>query len=153
MNKLWNYICLDWVLSHLTLFSWAGVVWNHIGIVPLFLFLLYLLSSYNQTWHDCTLGKNFSKATKSLLTSSLRGMSDIIKLFLVSFQVKIRVSLSFVQLSWNLAHGVNSEALISNRSKKIWYELRFEGEKCLFLRKTDIFAQALLEKSVSMATP
>ena len=79
----------------------AGVFWNHIGwggIVPP-LFLLYLWSNYNQTWHDGTLGKNLSKAVKILLTSSLGGKYDLIKLFLVSFQVKIRVPLSFVQLS------------------------------------------------------
>ena len=63
----------------------AGVFWNHIGwgqiVPPLFLFCLW--SNYNQTWHDGTLGQNLSKAIKSLLT----------------FQVKIRVPLSFVQLS------------------------------------------------------
>ena len=49
------------------------------------LFLLYLWSSYNQTWHDGTLGQNLSKAIKVLLTSSLGGMYDVIKLLLVSF--------------------------------------------------------------------
>ena len=41
--------------------------------------------------------------------------------------------------------GVNSEALISNSSKKIRYK-DVEGEKGHFLRKTEIFAQALLDK-------
>ena len=63
------------------------------------MFLLYLWSNYNQTWHNGTLGQNFSKAIKILLTSSLGGKYDVIKLFLVSIKVKIRVSLSFVQLS------------------------------------------------------
>ena len=54
-------------------------------------FLLYLLSNYNQTWHDGTLGQNLLKATKILLTSSLGDKYDVIKPFLVSFQVKIRV--------------------------------------------------------------
>ena len=79
----------------------AGVFWNHIGwghcVPPLF--LLCLWSNYSHTWHDGTLGQNLSKAVKSLLTSSLGGKYDVIKPFLVSFQVKIRVPLSFVQLS------------------------------------------------------
>ena len=75
----------------------AGVFWNHIGfggtlcppsVSPLFM---------NQTWHDGTLGQNLSKAVKILLTSSIGGKYDVIKPFLVSFQVKIRVPLSFVQ--------------------------------------------------------
>ena len=74
----------------------AGVFWNHIGWV---LFLLYLWSNYNQTWHDGTLGQNLSKAIKILLTSSLGGKYDVIKPILVLFQVKIRVLLSFVQWS------------------------------------------------------
>ena len=31
--------------------------------------------------------------------------------------------------------------------------MRFEGEKCDFVQKTENFAQALLDKSVAMATP
>ena len=79
----------------------AGVFWNHIGwghIVPP-LFLLYLWSNYSQTWHDDTLGRSLSKAIKILLSSSPGGKYDVIKLFLVSFQVKIEVPLSFVQWS------------------------------------------------------
>ena len=63
------------------------------------LFLLYLWSNYNQTWHGDTLGQNLSNAIKILLTSSLGGKYDVIKLFLGLFQVKIRVPLPFVQLS------------------------------------------------------
>ena len=63
------------------------------------LFLLYLWSNYNQTWHDGTLGQNLSKAIKILLTSSPGGKYDVIKLFSVLFQVKIRDLLSFVQVS------------------------------------------------------
>ena len=63
------------------------------------LFLLYFWSNYNQTWHDGTLEQNLSKAIKILLTSSLGGKYDVIKLFLVLFQVKIRVPLPTVQLS------------------------------------------------------
>ena len=72
----------------------AGVFWNHIGwggdIVPPLL-LLYLWSNYNQSWHDGTLGQNLSKSIKMLLTSSPGGKYDVIKPFLVLFQVKIRV--------------------------------------------------------------
>ena len=53
------------------------------------LFLLYLWSNYNQSWHDGTLGQSLSKCHKILLTSLLGGKYDVIKLFLVSFQVKI----------------------------------------------------------------
>ena len=63
------------------------------------MFLLYLWSNYNQTWHDGTLGQSLSKTIKILLTSSPGGKFDLIKLFLVLFQVKIRVPLSFVQWS------------------------------------------------------
>ena len=59
------------------------------------LFLLCLWSNYNQTWHDGALGQNLSKAIKIFLTS----LHGVIKPFLVSFQVKIRVPLFFVQLS------------------------------------------------------
>ena len=81
----------------------AGVFWNHIGwggtLCPPPMFLFYLWSNYNQTWHDGSLGQNVSKALKILLTSLLGGKYDVIKLLLVLFQVKIRVSLPFVQLS------------------------------------------------------
>ena len=84
------------------------------------MFLLYLSSNYNQTWHDGTLGQNLLKAIKVLLTSSLGGKYNVIKLFLVAFQVKIRVSLSFVcPIELKFGTGVNSEALISNLSQKI----------------------------------
>ena len=78
----------------------AGVFWKHIGWGA-----HYLWSNYNQTWHGGTLRQNLSKAIKMLLMSSLGGKYDVIKLFLVWFQVKIRVFLFCVQLSWNLAHG------------------------------------------------
>ena len=63
------------------------------------LFLLYLWSNYNQAWHDGTLGQNLSKAINILVTSSLGDKYDVIKPYLVLFQVKIRVNLSFVQWS------------------------------------------------------
>ena len=43
--------------------------------------------------------QNLSEAIKIFLMSSLGGKYDVIKLFLVSFEVKIRVPLSFVQWS------------------------------------------------------
>ena len=95
-NKLW-----------LTIFNpiQAGVFWNHTGwgggivLPPPPPFLLYLWSNYSQTWRDGTLGQNLSKAIKILLTSSPGGKYNVIKPFLVSFQVKIRVPVSFVQWS------------------------------------------------------
>ena len=48
---------------------------------------------------------------------------------------------------------VNSEALISNSSQKIWYKYILKEKNAIFLRKTEIFAQAILDKSVAMATP
>ena len=73
------------------------------------------------------------------------GKCDVIKLFLVSFEVKIRVPLSFVQWSRNLAQGVNSEVLILNWSQKLRYKYVLK-EKNSFFRKNEIFAQALLDK-------
>ena len=89
--------------GELTLFR-LGSFWSQkkgLGHImpPPPLFLLYLWSNYNQTWHVGTLGQNLSKAIKSLLTSSLGGTYNVIKPFLVLFQVKIRVPLSFVQWS------------------------------------------------------
>ena len=101
----WLQFCFSWLNP-----VQAGLFWNNIGCegggghcAPLF--LLYLWSDYNQTWRDGTLRQNLSKALKSLLTSSLWGKKEIIKLFLVSFEVRIQVPLSFVQWSWNLAQG------------------------------------------------
>ena len=54
------------------------------------------------------------KAIKIFLTSSPGGKYDVIKPFLVSFQVKLRVSLIFCPMELKFGTGVNSEALISN---------------------------------------
>ena len=73
----WSQFCFSWLNP-----IQSGVFWNHIGwegvgdIVPP-LFLLYLWSNYNQTWRDCTLRQNLSKALKSLLISSLQGNAGI----------------------------------------------------------------------------
>ena len=109
--KIGEYACLDLTSSYGRPYylAWinpvhAGVFWNDIGwggegtMCPS-LFLLYLWSNYNQTWHDGIMRQNLSKSIKNLLTSSPGGKYDVIKLFLVSFQVKIRVPLSFVQWS------------------------------------------------------
>ena len=48
---------------------------------------------------------------------------------------------------------VISEELISNLSQKIRYKYVLKEKKANFLRKTEFFAQALLDKSVAMATP
>ena len=53
----------------------------------------------------------------------------------------------------NFGTGVNSEALISNSSQKIRYKYVLKEKKAIFLPKNEIFAQALLDKSVAMATP
>ena len=113
------------------------------------LFLLYLWSNYNQTWHGGTLGQNLSKAIKGLLKSSLGHKYDVNKPFLVSFQVKIPYLLPN---ELKFGTRVSSEALISNSSQKIRYKYVLK-EKMRFFTKTEIFAQALLDKSVAMATP
>ena len=119
----------------------AGVFWNHIswrGTLCPPLFLLCLGSNYNQTWHDGTLGQNSSKAIKILLTPSLGGKYDVIKPFLVLFQVKIWVPLSFVQLSWNLARGSTLRRWFRIRAKKFdintfWRrKMRFFTKNCKF---------------------
>ena len=94
------------------------------------------------------------KPLKNLLTSLLGGKYDVIKpVFFVSFQVKIRASYRiFCPMELKFGTGVNSEALISNSSQKIRYKYVLK-EKRPFLRKTKIFAQALFDKSVAMATP
>ena len=78
----------------------AGVFWNHIGWGAHCAPLCFSFICGPNTTNDGTLGQNLSKAIKILLTSSLGGKYDVIKLsVLVSLQVKIRVPLSFVQLS------------------------------------------------------
>ena len=79
----------------------AGVFWNHIDWEPLsplrFSFVCGPITTKLAMmilWDE-----NPSKAIEILLTSSLGGNYDVIKPFLVFFQVKIRVPLSFVQLS------------------------------------------------------
>ena len=81
---------------------------------------------------------HFSNAIKILLMPSLWGEYDVIKQFSISFQVEIRAPLSFIRSGWNLA-------LISN--------IYVLSEQRQFLRKTENFAQALLDKSLTMATP
>ena len=79
----------------------AGVFWNHIGwggtlcppVSPLFVVQLQPNLAW---WYS---GTKSLKNHKNFLTSLLGGKYDVIKLFSVSFQVKIRVLLSFVQLS------------------------------------------------------
>ena len=51
-----------------------------------------------------------------------------------------------------LGTGVNSEALISNSSKKIRYKYVLMEKKAIFYEKTEIFAQVPLDKGVAMAT-
>ena len=94
----------------------AGVFWNHILCPPLFLF--YLWSNYNQTWHDGTLGQNLSKAIKFLLTSSPGGKYDVIKPFFGIVPGQNSSYLIFCPMQLEFGTGVNSEALTSNSSQK-----------------------------------
>ena len=114
------------------------------------LFLLYLWSNYNQTWHDGTLEQNLSKAVKILLTSSLGGKCDVIKLFSVSFQVKIRVLLSkfefFCPVELKFGTEVNPEALTSNSSQKIRYKYVLKEKNAIFYQKLKFLPKQSLTK-------
>ena len=152
------FICLDWVLEPKILILadrlfnpiQAGVFWNHIGwgggtLCPP-LFLLCLWSNYNETWHDSTLGQNLSKTIKILLTSSLGGKYDVIKLFLVLFQVKIRVSLSFVQWSWNVVQGSILRRWFRIRAKKFDINTFWRWKMWFFTKNWNFFPSTLWQK-------
>ena len=62
-------------------------------------------------------------------------------------------SLIFCPVELKFGTGVNSEALISNSTQKFLYKYVLKEKKAIFLRKTEIFAQVLLDKSVAMAKP
>ena len=72
------------------------------------LFLLYLWSNYNQTWHDGTLGQNLSKAIKRLLTSLLGAKYDVIKPFFGIGPGQNSSSLIFCPMELKFGTGVNS---------------------------------------------
>ena len=55
-------------------------------------------------------------------------------------------SLIFCPMELKFGTGVNSEAMISNSSQKNQYKYVLKEKKAIFLRKTEIFAQALLDK-------
>ena len=74
------------------------------------LFLHYLWSNYNQTWHDSTLGQNLSKAIKILLTSSSR------------FQYRSRSKFEFSYL-------LSNEAEIWHRGQFWGADFEFEPKK------------------------
>ena len=61
-------------------------------------------------------------------------------------------SLIFCPVELKFGTGVNSEALISNSSQKIRYKYVLKEINAIFYKKTEIFVQALLDKSVAMAT-
>ena len=50
------------------------------------MFLLYLQSNYHQTWLDGILGQNLSKTLKSVMTSLLSRVYDVIKQFFGIFR-------------------------------------------------------------------
>ena len=87
-----------------------------------------------------------------MLTSSLGGKYDVIKPFLVSFQSKFEFP-HLCPIKLKFGTRVNSEALISNSSQKARYKYVLKEKNAIFLRKTENFAQAHLDKSVAMATP
>ena len=61
-------------------------------------------------------------------------------------------SLIFCLIELKFGRGVNSEALISNSSQKIRYNYVLRKKDAILLRKTENFAQVLLEKIVAMVT-
>ena len=135
----------------------AGVFWNHIGwgggsMCPP-LFVLYFCSNYNQTWHDGTLGQNLSKAMQVLLMSSLGDKYDVIKLFLVSFQVKIRVPFSFCPMELKFGTGVNSEALISTSSQKIRHKYVLKEKNAIFYEKLKFLPKCSMTKVLPWQHP
>ena len=52
-----------------------------------------------------------------------------------------------------LGTGVNSDALISNSRQTIPNKSILKEKNAIILQKTEIFAQALLDKSVALVTP
>ena len=60
--------------------------------------------------------------------------------------------LIFCPMELKFGTGVNSEALISNSSQRIRYKYVLKEKKAIFYKKTENFAQGLLDKSVAMAT-
>ena len=62
-------------------------------------------------------------------------------------------SFIFCPMELKFGRGVKSEAEISNSSQKIRYKCVLNEKKAIILRRTDIFAQVLLDKSVAMAKP
>ena len=116
-------------------------------------FLLYLWSNYNQTWHDGTLGHNLSKAIKILLILVItRRYVWRHQVVFGILSVKIRVPLSFVQLSWNLAHGSILRRWFPIRAKKS-YQIRFEWEKCHFDEKLKFLPKRSLTKVLPWQHP
>ena len=88
-----------------------------------------------------------------LLTSSLGGKYDVIKPFYGIVPGQNSSFLIFCLIELKFGTGVISEALISNSRQKIRYKYILKEKNWIFLRKTENFAQALLDKSVVMPTP
>ena len=87
------------------------------------------------------------EAMKNLLTSSLQvSITSSSSFGIISGQN----SSSLIELKFGT--GVNSDTLILNSSQKFRYKYILKEINAI-LRKTEIFLQALLDKSVAMATP
>ena len=116
--------------------------WGHMP--PLF--LLYLLSNYNQTWHDGTLGKHLSKAIKSLLRSSLGGKYGVITLFFGIVPGQNLSFLIFCTMELKFGKGSNSEALIQKSSQKVQYRYILKEKNAIFYEKLKFLAKRSLTK-------
>ena len=116
------------------------------------LFLYYLLSNYNQTWHDSTLGQNLSKAMKSLLTSSLEVSKTSSSCFGIVPEQKSS-SFIFCPIELKLGTGINSEELIQNSSQKIRYQYVLKEKKPLFNGKLKFLPKRSLKKVLPWQHP
>ena len=117
------------------------------------LFLHYLWSNYNQTWHDGTLGQNPSKAIKILLTSSPGGKHDVIKQFFGSVPSQNSRSCIFCPMELKFGTEVNSEAVISNSSQKIRYKHVFREKKDIYYRNPKFLPKSSLTKVLPWQHP
>ena len=95
------------------------------------LFLLYLLSSYHQTWHDSSLRQNLSKAekVKSIMTSLWRLWChlcyDEYRKLLKTFYIRVgAASSSFIWSYSNLAESFSTNTAFDWKSW-IWINICF----------------------------
>ena len=110
------------------------------NIVPALCFSFICGTNTTKLGMMVLLGQNLSKAIKILLTSSLGGKYDVIKLYLVLFQIKIRVHSSFIfcPIELKCGTGVNSEALSSNPGQNIRYKYVWKEKNANFYEKLKV---------------